>query len=133
MDYNTERNEAIEAGEKAKSSLIKALHALNSAKGWGVVDIFGGGLISSLAKQSKMDDASQYIEEAKADLIAFNDELEDIQAYADIDLNTEDFWGFADWFYDGLLSDWIMQDRINEARSQVKDAIDKVDDILSRL
>ena len=133
MDYNKERAEAIEAGKRAKRSLTNALNALDSARSWGIFDILGGGLISSLAKHSKMDDASEYIEEAKADLMAFSDELDDIQEYTNIDLSTEDFWGFADWFFDGLFSDWVMQDRINEARSQVQNAIRKVDSILSRL
>ncbi len=133
MDYNIERAEAIEAGKRAKRSLTNALNALDSARSWGIFDIFGGGLISSLAKHSKMDDAAEYIEEAKADLMAFSDELDDIQEYANIDLSTGDFWGFADWFFDGLFSDWVMQDRINEARSQVQNAIRKVDSIISRL
>ena len=133
MDYNKERAEAIEAGKRAKRSLTNALNALDSARSWGIFDILGGGLISSLAKHSKMDDASEYIEEAKADLMAFSDELDDIQEYTNIDLSTGDFWGFADWFFDGLFSDWVMQDRINEARSQVQNAIRKVDSILSLL
>ena len=133
MDYNKERAEAIEAGKRAKRSLTNALNALDSARSWGIFDILGGGLISSLAKHSKMDDASEYIEEAKADLMAFSDELDDIQEYTNIALSTGDFWGFADWFFDGLFSDWVMQDRINEARSQVQNAIRKVDSILSLL
>ena len=42
-------------------------------------------------------------------------------------------WGgcFADWFFDGLFSDWMMQDRINEAISQAKQIISKMDTILS--
>ena len=132
-DYNKEREEAIRAGKLAKKSLEQALDALDSASGWGILDIFGGGLISTLAKHSKMDDASEYIEEAKKDLKAFSNELDDIDEYANIDLSTGDFWGFADWFFDGLFSDLVMQDRIDEAISQVKQAIRKVDSILNRL
>lgn len=132
-DYEKERREVIEAGNRAKASLRKALDELDSARSWGVFDIFGGGLISSLVKHSKLDNASDYIEAAKEDLKAFSRELGDIEEYADIDVNTGDFWGFADWFFDGFLADWVMQDRINEARRQVQEAIDKVDSIISRL
>lgn len=53
-DYNKEREEAIRAGKRAKKSLEQALDALDSASGWGILDIFGGGLISTLAKHSKI-------------------------------------------------------------------------------
>ena len=133
FDYDRERNEAIIAGKNARRSLEKALEALDSAKGWGIYDMLGGGLISTMIKHSKMDSASDYIEEAKANLKVFARELGDIEEYTNIDLSTGDFWGFADWFFDGLLSDWMMQDRINEARSQVKQAINKVNSILNRI
>lgn len=132
-DYNKERAEAIEAGERAESSLRNALSALDSARGWGVYDLLGGGIISTLIKHSKMDKASEYVEAAKRDLMRFSRELGDIREYADIDLSTGDFWGFADWFFDGFLADWMMQDRINEARRQVQQAIARVDAVLSRL
>lgn len=134
MDYNRELNEAIVAGERAKESLEDALDVLNSARNWGLWDMFGGGgLITSLIKHSKMEKASDLIEDAKENLRQFGKELGDIEEYADVDLSTGDFWGFADWFFDGFFSDWAMQNRINDARDQVKRAIDKVDDVLRRL
>lgn len=133
FDYDRERSEAIQAGLRARNSLERALDALNSAKGWGIYDILGGGFISTLIKHSKMDKASGYIEEAKDNLRAFSRELSDIQEYSYINLSTGDFWGFADWFFDGILSDWMMQDRINEARFQVQQAIRRVDEVLNRL
>ncbi len=132
-DCDNERMEALCAGERARSCLVNALDALDSAKNWGFFDLLGGGIISTLAKHSKMDKASGYIEEAKAALRVFGRELGDIEEYENIDLSTEDFWGFADWFFDGLLSDWVMQDRISEARAQVQRAIDRVDSVLDGL
>ena len=133
FDYERERNEAVQAGKRARNSLQNALNALDSARGWGIYDMLGGGFISTMIKHSKMDKASDYIEEAKADLKAFGRELGDIKEYTNIDLSTGDFWGFADWFFDGLFADWAMQDRINEARSQVQQAIHKVDAILNKI
>lgn len=132
-DYDKERREAVIAGERAKNSLKKALDALNSARGWGIYDIIGGGFISSLIKHSKMNQASDYIEAAKADLASFSKELADIEQFADVNLSTGDFWGFADWFFDGFFSDLMMQDRINEARGQIQRAIAKIDSILEKI
>ena len=132
-DDNKERMEAIRAGERAKSSLKNALDALNSARGWGIYDIIGGGMISTFIKHSKMDKAADYLEEAKREIVIFSKEVKDVQGLEDINLSTRDFWGFSDWFFDSFLSDWIVQDRINDARRQVEYAIKQVDSILTRL
>jgi hypothetical protein len=40
---------------------------------------------------------------------------------------------FADFFFDGVVADWLVQDRINEARRQVDDAIWRVQEIINQL
>lgn len=132
-DDNKERQEAIFAGMRAKNSLTNALNALNSARGWGIYDILGGGVISTFIKHSKMDDASDYLEEAHRDLQIFNKELSDIKGLDGINLSTNDVWGVSDWLFDSFLTDWIVQGRINEAREQIRHAIDQVDSILANL
>ena len=42
-DIEKEKREAIEAGRRALNSLQTAKENLNSAKNWGLVDMFGGG------------------------------------------------------------------------------------------
>ena len=56
-DIEKEKREAIEAGQRALSSLRTAEENLNSAKNWGLVDMFGGGFFSTMLKHSKMDQA----------------------------------------------------------------------------
>ena len=63
-----EMKEALDAGERALSSLRNAQEKLNSAGNWGLFDMFGGGLFSTIMKRSKMDDAQQLMEAAKSDL-----------------------------------------------------------------
>ena len=41
-DIEKEKREAIEAGRRALNSLSAAKENLNSAKNWGLVDMFGG-------------------------------------------------------------------------------------------
>ena len=130
---NKERQEAIDAGKKALSSLRKAKEQLASARGWGDFDIVGGGLLSSLVKHSHMDDAQQFIHAAKYDLQNFHKELTDLNEFDDINLDTQDFWGFADILFDGLIADFTVQNRIAKAQTAVDQAIAKVEDILKKL
>ena len=111
-DFEKERNEAIDAGERALSSLRAARGELQSAGNWGLLDLFGGDMISGLVKHSKMGNAQKYMEEAKYNLQSFSRELQDVNMTHNLNLNVGDFLTFADFFFDGLVADWLVQDRI---------------------
>ena len=62
-DIQKEKREAIDAGRKAISSLETARDNLNSAKNWGLVDMFGGGFFTTMIKHSKIDQAKENMEQ----------------------------------------------------------------------
>ena len=132
-DYEKERREAIEAGNKALESLRTAQAQLDKAKNWGLVDMFGGGLVSSVLKRSRMKDAQANMEQARYTLRTFSKELNDVNMRCDLNLEVNDFLSFADLFFDNFGIDWLVQDRINTARSQVEEAIYQVRNILHQL
>ena len=132
-DIVKEKREAIEAGERALRSLRQAKSDLNSARGWGIYDILGGGLISSAIKHSKISNASRCIEEAKYDLKKFSTELNDVSGYYGTDFGISDFAMFADFFFDGFIADFYVQSKINKARAQVDEAIFRVEGVLNKL
>ncbi len=132
-DFEKEKREAIDSGERALRSLRSAQANLDSAKNWGIWDILGGGLISTFAKHSKMDQAKQDMEQAKYDLRSFSRELQDVNMTCNLDIETGDFLSFADWFFDGFIVDFMVQDRIDNARVQVQIAIRRVEDVLNKL
>lgn len=119
-DLEKEKQEAIDAGNRALRSLREAQGNLNSAKNWGIWDMFGGGFISTMAKHSKMDRAKQNMEQARYDLRNFSRELNDVNMTCHLDIETGDFLFFADWFFDGFVVDWMVQDRINQASRQLQ-------------
>ncbi len=132
-DLEKEKREAIDAGNRAMRSLKEAQDNLSSAKNWGVLDMFGGGFISTMVKHSKMDQAKQNMDQAKYDLKNFSRELNDVNIACHLDIETDDFLSFADWFFDGFVVDWMIQDRINQASRQVAEAIQRVEGILRQL
>ena len=95
--------------------------------------MLGGGMISTLIKHGKMDKARGYIEEAKWELQKFSKELRDVTYMSGVDFGIGDLATFADFFFDGMLADFYVQTKINQARSQVDDAIRRVEMILTRL
>lgn len=128
-----EKREAIEAGCRALDSLHAAENNLNSAKNWGMVDMFGGGFLSTMLKHSKIDQAKQNMEQAKYDLRNFSRELNDVNMVCNLNININDFLAFADYFFDGFVVDWMVQDRINNAKRQVEEAIRRTENIINQL
>lgn len=130
MNMTQEVREARAAGIRALNSLRRAQEYLNSARNWGIWDILGGGMISSLMKHSKLNDAQRCIDQARYDLDDFRRELMDINVP---DVQIDGFLGFADFFFDGLFADFMVQSRINESRERLEEACRRVEDVLRLL
>lgn len=132
-DIEKEKREAIDAGRRALQCLQAAQEDLRSAKNWGICDMIGGGIITSMLKRSKMEKAKQNMERARYALKDFGDELADVNRSCHLDIETGDFLSFADWFFDGFFVDWMVQSRIDKAADQVTSAIFRVENILEDL
>ncbi len=133
QDEKSEIAEAIDAGEKVKRALSSALSSLDSAKNWGTVDMFGGGLISTSLKHSHIDDAKQATHDAQRLLRKFSHELNDIGKSFQANVEISGGLTFADYFFDGLIMDWFVQDKINQSEQQVSEMYQKVEETISQL
>lgn len=122
--------EAVEAGERALLSLRAAQDQLNRAKNWGLLDLFGGGLITDFLKHSRLDDAVSCMNQAKKDLQIFQRELNDIDVPMDLQVEVDGFLKFADFFFDGIIADYFVQSKISKAKTEVEDAIYRVESLL---
>ena len=80
-----------------------------------------------------MHEAQKKIEAAKRSMNKLSRELRDVDTYVDIDIEMGDFLGFADYFFDGFLADWMVQSKIGKAREQVRRAQEQVWDVRNAL
>lgn len=126
--YDKERQEAIDAGERALQSLYAAYNEMKGARNWGIVDILGGGFLTTMIKRSKMGNAQRLMENARIDLQAFGKELSDIQ----MNLQMDNLLGFFD-YYDNFFADIMVQSQINDAGRQLETAITRVEEVLKQL
>lgn len=123
--------EARSAGQTAQGGLDRVSDLLRSAEGWGTWDMLGGGLLSTMIKHSRVDDARTELMKVRHSLDVFRRELSDVGG--DIDLPSVDLDGFtrfADYFWDNFFVDWIVQSRIGEALRAVQDAQRQVEHLL---
>jgi len=128
-----EIQEAKTAGGKVLESLEAVCNSLSSAESWGVWDFLGGGLITDIVKHSRIDDAKLEAENAQRLLREFKTELTDVSISSDIAIDTGGFLYFADFFFDGLIADWMMQKKINASLDSVSNVKEQVVQIMEKL
>lgn len=128
-----EIEEAIAAGERVINALQSTQESLDSAESWGTWDLLGGGLISDMVKHSNIDDARYSADMVQNYLNEFQTELADVKISSQINVNIEGFEKFADFFFDGLIADWIVQSRIHDSMESVYTVKSEVDKVLIKL
>ena len=121
-----EITEAIAAGKDVRAGLGQVVESLESAGNWGLWDMFGGGFIATALKHSRIDEAREVVEVVQAKISQFKRELSDVQKHVDLQIHIGELAYFADFFFDGLITDWIVQSRIEDSLRQSKQAKEQI-------
>jgi chromosome segregation ATPase len=128
-----ELSDAIRAGKKALTGLDEVTNSLRSAKNWGTFDMLGGGLISTAVKHSRINSARESIHQVQQQLRVFQRELADVGSKTDIEINIGSFATFADYLFDGLIVDWIVQSKINQSLESTIKVSERIRIVLAQL
>lgn len=127
--------EARRAGEHALGWLREADTMLAKAADWGTWDMFGGGMLSSMAKHGRMQDGREALQQAAGALQVLDAELADVAA--DVrdapQLDTHGLTGMMDVFFDNIITDFAVQGRIRDARGNVHELFEQVAEIVRQL
>lgn len=134
MGQRKEVAEALSYGKLVMAHFDAALDDLRGARSWGRFDIVGGGLIATWSKHSSIDEARQHIHDAQVTLTHFVRELRDTDlSLPDLDVDIGSFATFADYFFDGLISDFFVQGRIVQALERAQEARRRVHQVAHEL
>ncbi|MFN7249806.1 MAG: hypothetical protein ACK4M9_03355 [Anaerobacillus sp.] len=128
-----EYKEAIQAGNATANALSTALSSLEKARGWSTWDMVGGGMMTTMIKHGHIDDAKKYVHQAQTRLRHFQEELKDVTNHDQIDLQFSGMLTFADYFFDGLIVDWVVHGKITDSIKQVETTKTSVNQLLRRL
>lgn len=124
----------IEEAESAGRDLLRAANlakdSLNSAKNWGIFDIAGGDMLSSIAKHNKINEAEAQFRRVSSLISRFNKELGDIK-FEGLSFSTTTI--AFDIFFDNIFTDFSVQNKINSSLDNIRNLIRRVEDILSTL
>lgn len=131
-----EMEEAFQAGMKALENLQETERSLQVARERGQHDMWGGRRLGSGdLKHSAIDQARQSAQHARHTLIRFVKEMRDI--YKDreyhFEFRIEEFGRFMDVFFDNLISDWLVQQKINTSLMSVSTTRQQVEAVIFQL
>jgi hypothetical protein len=130
-----EMGEAVAAGDAVIAALDGVIADFRSAGNWGLVDLVGGGIIITAIKHSRIDRAKAGIHEVQSRLGRFRRELADLRTRPEAPLGVEisSFEKFADFLFDGLIFDWIVQSKIRRSLDAAVDMRAKMEAIVGEL
>lgn len=108
--------EAIEAGNTVMLKMNALISYLQQVKSWnGRAILTGKGRYSSYNKKSYIDKANKEAINAKVSLARFEKELRDVYKDAHVNASVVSFERFITIFYNHLITDWVLQQNLNNA------------------
>jgi len=135
IHIQNEIDEALAVGSKASDLLGRIINNLRQASNWGQWNTSGRRRMSSYTKHSYIDQAKNLSHAAQNVLHQFESELRDVYRQQNFNLQVEiaSFSSFTDIFFDNLISDWVIQQKIQNSVSNVVAVRDKVNRLMGNL
>ncbi|WP_078427089.1 hypothetical protein [Alkalihalobacterium alkalinitrilicum] len=90
-------------------------------------------MVTTAIKHSHLDEARNHVHDAQSKLRLFQEELLDIENHFQINMEIGTFLTFADYFFDGIIADWLVHGKISDSHKQAEEASTKVCEILTIL
>lgn len=120
-------------GRDTLESLKQAKIKLDSVKSWITIDGFGGSLLISIVKNTKIKETLLILEEAKKYVCKFQLQLKTIGLPKDAKNDVGVFVSFATFFLDDTLENHLIKENVSDVIEQLDDAIEMVDHICKEL
>jgi hypothetical protein len=129
-------HDAQQLAATADAALAQARDRLGSASSWSTYDTyFGGGMIASVVKHQRMDEAAQAAAEADRRLAALRTELVDVTRLGPTapQLNASAGLKVTDILFNNIFTDLAVGHQIREAQATVDNSAQLVGDIRNQL
>jgi hypothetical protein len=133
---NHEIDEALRAATDAVQALWVATERLGSAGSWSTYDTWlGGGTIASMVKHDRLDQAQRAPSYAESRLAVLRGELADLGVGEEVapSLSLDRTTRFVDIWFDNIVTDLAVGDRISRAKETVGSAGVAVNAVAQRL
>ena len=129
MDDVRNLNRARQILDNLLPLVDEAERKFKSARNWGVIDILGGGNFVGLIKHLKLNSAKDLMVQINNLVQQLQNELSSYKNSTNYNMKDNFICTFADFVWDGFISDVWMQSKIDSSLNQIR----KLKDQLMRL
>lgn len=119
MTINKELLDVKVQGEKVLTLIDQALAKIDSARNWGLFDLFAGGMMSSLVKRGRMKESNQLMQEIEQALVRLQKEYGEVELKLPIKFRLDVASEMGDVWFDNVFSDLSVQNNLNESKEQL--------------
>ncbi len=122
-----ELHEAIEQGTIAHNLLVQVIQQLSQVRNWGQWPAGRQrGMRSTMQKRHAIDRARNLTYQVKHHLKLFDNELKDIGQRFEMEIDTSAFNKFSDFFFNNIITDWILNQQVSSALGSAETVRDYV-------
>jgi hypothetical protein len=124
--------DAERTAQDARAALADVQNVLGSASGWNTFDEFGGGMIASMEKHSKLDQAARLAAQADRQLATLRTELTRVGQLAP-QLEVGSGTRFVDICFNSIFTDMAFSSHIRQALQNTDEAVHTVSRVQQQL
>lgn len=129
-----ELNEAIEQGTVSFNLLSQVIQQLSQVRNWGQWPASNRrGMRSAMQRRNAIERARNLTFQVKHHLKLFDNELKDVGQRFEIQVDTSSFSKFSDFFFNNIITDWIVNQQLSTAMGSAKSAQDYVRGLVGHL
>ena len=128
-----ELEEAMEVGGVAHNLLKQVIRQLSQVRNWGSWQGSSRSQMQRMQRRHAIDRARNLTFQIKHHLNLFDQELRDVGSRLDMNIDTSAFSNFTDYFFNNIITDWIMNQQLTNAIGSAKAAQDYVYDVLRQV
>ncbi|MBK9982593.1 MAG: hypothetical protein IPP15_09225 [Saprospiraceae bacterium] len=132
--FETEVNQALSTGNDAFDKVRKTEYYLNEAQ-FPDKHMWGSGYQSKIVNHQAVDYARDMAYQSRQSLIRFGNEYRDVypERPFQINMELEDFGRFAEVFFNNLISDWILRQKVSKSLITVRGTVQQVGRFVEQL
>lgn len=128
--YKKELQEAEEAGNISLNLLKQTMGHLQKVRNWGAFPNQRRGQLQRMVRRDAIDRARNLSYQVRHHLQIFDRELRDIGQRLNHGIDTKQFSDFTDFFFNNIITDWILQQKLSKALGSIANTHKEVNSIV---
>lgn len=129
----TQLRKTLQSAQSAYATAEAILTYIESAEQAGRLDLYGGNIFTGMEKHQQLNRAKNLFSALSEQVKSFHGELANVHLQENPSLNTGSFLKFSDYVFDGVITDFIVLNRIRKSAQPVLQFRRQMEPVISSL